>query len=143
MKFIEIIVYLCILELFRSGSHPGRSLVKLVRLKQGCKWDENETIGFPDMLPSPGAALGQHTIEERDFPSLRHVPKGISDVEGEQNASKSDSRSEPTMLHCSHKHPRKASSESGNASMAFSSSASLNPSPKTCTQRLRRNSSFS
>ena len=122
MKFIETNVYLCILEVFRSGSHPGRSLGKPVELQQRCKWDENEALVFPGILSSPGAVLLQHTTEERDFPSLRHVPKGISDMEGEQNAPQSDSRAEPTILHCGHKHPRKASPESGNPNTAFSSS---------------------
>lgn len=125
MKFIETNVYLCILEVFRSGSHPERSLGKPVELQQGCKRGEIEALGFPDMLPSPGAVLGQHSTEERDFPSLRHVPKGISDADGEQNAPQSDSRthgSEPMILHCSQKYPRQASPESGKSNMAFSSS---------------------
>lgn len=54
-----------------------------MELHQGCEWDVSEMLALPDMLPSPGALLGQHTTEERDFPSLRHVPKGISDAKGE------------------------------------------------------------
>lgn len=55
MKFIEKNVYVCILKVFRRGGHPGRSLGKPVELQQGCKWDENEALLFPDMLPSPEA----------------------------------------------------------------------------------------
>lgn len=29
-----------------------------LELQQECKWDENEALVFPDMLPSPGAVLG-------------------------------------------------------------------------------------
>lgn len=112
-------MFICV---FKSGSHPGRGLVKPVEFKQGCKWDENEALVFPDILPTPGAVSGQHTTEERDFPSLRHVAKGISDAEGEQNAPQSESRSEPTILHFTHKHPRKALPESTNPNTAFSSS---------------------
>lgn len=112
-------MFICV---FRRGSHPGRGLVKPVEFKQGCKRDKNEALVFPDILPTPGAVLGQHSTEERDFPSLRHVAKGICDVEGERNAPQSESRSEPTILHCSHKHPRKASPESTNPNTAFSSS---------------------
>lgn len=72
-KCIETNVYFCILGAFRSGSPPGRSLGKPVELQWGCKWDGNETLELPDLLPSPGAVLGQHTTVERGFPSLRHL----------------------------------------------------------------------
>lgn len=54
-------------------SPQGSSLGKPVELQWGCKWDGNETLGLPDILPCPGAVLGLHTTVKRDFPSLRHI----------------------------------------------------------------------
>lgn len=71
-----------------------------LELQQECKWDENEALVFPDMLPSPGAVLGRHTTKERDFPCPGHVPEGVCEGKGQQNIPQSDTPTGQSQPYC-------------------------------------------
>lgn len=143
MKFIETNAYLCILEVFRSGSHPGRSLGKPVELQQGCKWDENEALELPDMHPSPGAVLGQHATGERDFLLLGMCPKAYLMQRVRRMHPSLTAGQSPQYFITTTSIPDSHCQQVVTLTWRFQAETSLNLSPRIYIQRLRRNSRFS